>query len=209
MWAADVPAAIHIYIYMYICMLLCSKMVFVSPTRSRMLSVMRSKMGCAASEGGKPLFLQCFVGFRSAAVIARGARNMRRRLGATCWKWGIFHHQFRCFTGGPAPWLQVSLRFAVVSRVHTCPELRGKWGFQVSGLEMAMRSPKTRVFEKSQNLFLVALPSSFLCWWCAWIWPKSCLGKWTNFGRNHCKRCARRSRLQKPFLHCRVRNRPC
>ena len=73
----------HIYIYVY--MLLCSIMgCFFCPMRSRMLPVMRSKMGCAASAGRKSLFLQCFVGSRRAAVTARGPRNTQRRLGATC-----------------------------------------------------------------------------------------------------------------------------
>ena len=62
-----------LYIYIYIYMLLCSIMgCFFRPMRSRMLPVMRSKMGCAASAGGKSLFLQCFVGFGRAAVSAAG-----------------------------------------------------------------------------------------------------------------------------------------
>ena len=48
-------------------------------------------------------------------------------------------------------------------RGQTCPELRGEWVFQVYGLEMAMQSPKTTDLEKWQNLFVLARPSSFLC----------------------------------------------
>ena len=65
-------------------MLLCSILVFF--WRSGILPVMRSKMGRAVSAGGKSPFLQCFVGNRRAAVTAKGPRNTRRRLGATCCK---------------------------------------------------------------------------------------------------------------------------
>ena len=88
---------------------------------------------------------------------------MRRRPGATCWQWGIFQQQFRSVTCGPVPWLQVSLRFAVVGRGRTCPELRGEWVFQLYCLEMAMQNPQTRDLEKWQRLFVLARPSSFLC----------------------------------------------
>ena len=170
---------------------------------------MRSKMGCAASAGRKSLFLQCFVGSRRAAVTARGPRNTQRRLGATCWKWGIFQEKFRTVTCGPAPWLRVCIRVAVVRRGRTCPELRGEWVFQVCGLEISMERPKTRDLEKWQNIFVLARPSSFCAfWWRAWISPKTGFWKSTNFRWNHWKRSAKLSRFKNPFWRVRVRNKP-
>ena len=80
-------------LFLDIYMLLCSKMgcFFLRFNRSIMLPGMRSKMGRAAWHARKPLFLQCFVGFGSAAVSPTGARNICRRLGAPCWKWGSRH----------------------------------------------------------------------------------------------------------------------
>ena len=66
-------------------------------------------------------------------------------------------------TCGPAPWHQASMRFALVRRGRTCPELRGEWVFQVAGLKISMERPKTRDLEKWQNIFVLARPSSFLC----------------------------------------------
>ena len=42
--------------YIYIFFVVFENGVFFPPMRSRRLPVMRSKMGCAASDGGKPLF---------------------------------------------------------------------------------------------------------------------------------------------------------
>ena len=174
-----------------------------------MLLVMRSKMGCAASEGGKSLFLQCFGGFRRAAVSATGPSNMQRRPGATCWKWGIFQEKFRTMTLRPTPSVRVCIRVAVVRRGRTCPELRGEWVLGVRGLEISMERPKTRDLEKWQNIFVLARPSSFCAFsWRAWLSPKTGFSKSTIFRWNHWKRSAKRSRCENPFLHGRVWNRP-
>ena len=162
---------------------------FFRPMRSRMLLVMRSKMGRAASEGGKSLFLQCFVGFGRAAVTATGLSNMQRRLGAACWIWGIFqekiglwhldlHPRFRRVWG-----LQLSVEGG---HAQNCGENGFFW---VRGLEISMERPKTRDLEKWQNIFVLARPSSFCAFsWRAWISPKTGFSKSTNFRWNHWKR---------------------
>ena len=122
---------------------------FFGPMRSRMLPVMRSKMGCAASAGRKSLFLQCFVGFVSAAVIATVPANMQRPPGVTCWKGGIFQEKFGLWPVDLHP------GFRRVWGLHL-------WVFQVAGLKISMERPKTRDLEKFQNIFALARPSSFL-----------------------------------------------
>ena len=139
---------------------MCSIMGCFFPMRSRMLPPDNAfENGVCSVWWQKALFLQCFVGLRSATIIARSARNMRRRLGVTCWKWGMLQTQFRCFTCG---WVQVGVRLAFVSGVRTCPELRGTWGFQVSDLEMATGSSKTRVIID----FLGRAHPQFCVFWC-------------------------------------------
>ena len=77
-----------------------------------------------------------------APVIVTGARNIRRRLGAPCWKWGVQNtilvfymwHRFLGSIGCEAGMFQ---RCAKMSRTA------GKWGFYICDLKIASRNSKS------------------------------------------------------------------
>ena len=155
-----------------------------------------------------PIFV-VFRGFGWAAVSAAGLSNMQRSPGAPCWKWGIFQHKIRTMTLPPTPSVETSLGFTLVRRLRTCPELRGEWVFRVGGPKKSMKRPKTRDLKKWPNIFVLARPSSFCAFfWRAWLSPKTGFWNSSNFRWNHCKRSAKWSGLENPFLHGRVWNRP-
>ena len=105
------------------------------------------------------------MGLSSAAAIARGARNIGRRLGAPLLKMRHSKTNVRSLICGTAPWVEVGVKLAFFSGVQKCPELRGKWGFRVSDLEMGTRNSKPGSSKNGQHLFLGLRPSSFLCFW--------------------------------------------
>ena len=111
---------IHIYIYVLLCSIMGCFFLFI---RSEMLPGMRLRMGRATSNARKPILLQFFVGFRHGAVIATVARNIRRRLGAPCRKWGS-RKQSVGLSSSERP-SGFGVKMAFYRGVQEWPELRG------------------------------------------------------------------------------------
>ena len=142
-------------------MLLCSILgCFFSPMRSRMLRVCVRKWGAQRSREGNPNFysVSWVSGAQQLAQTPREKRSV-----------GLEPHAESEVSGTPVPdshlWTHTFLsgasQVAVVASVRTCSELREKWGFLYSDLEMALQHPKTKNLEKWHNLFVLARPSSF------------------------------------------------
>ena len=184
---------------------------FFRPMRSRMLLVMRSKMGCAASEGGKSLFLQRFVGFGRAAVTATGLSNY-----ATSSRGNMLNmrhlprKKIRTMTPRPTPSVQVEYEVCSCPSRADMPRTAGRMGF--SG------SRSRNFYGKAQNQGPGKIGKIYLCWrapphfvrfrGAPGFSPKTGFSKSTNFRWNHWKRSAKRSRCENPFLHGGVWNRP-
>ena len=206
----ELSSILYIYIYIYIYMLLCSILgCFFSPNAFENAPGYAFENGVRSVRGREIPVFTVFRGFRKGssyrnrpfkyATSSRGNMLNMRHL----------PRKTRTMTPRPTPSVQTSMRFAVVRRGQTCPELRGEWVFRVRGLEISMERPKTRDLEKWQNIFVLARPSSFCAFsWRAWLSPKTGFSKSTNFRWNHWKRSAKRSRCENPFLHGRVWNRP-
>ena len=198
----------NIYISIYAVMFDNGVFFFAQCVRECFRSCVR-KWGAPRTREGNPYFLQCFVGIGGAAVSAAGLSNIQRCPGAPCPKWGIFQQKIRTMTLPPTPSVETSMGFTLVRRGRTCPELRWEWVLHVGGPENSMKRPKSRDLKKWPKIFVLARPSSFCAFcWRAWLSPKTGFWKSSNFRWNHCKRSAKWSRLENPFLHGGVWNRP-
>ena len=94
-----------------------------------MLPGMRSNTGCAAWHARKRLFLQCFVGFGSAAVIPTSAQDIYRRPGAPCWKTRLSKSDLSSFVSGTASWAQLGLKLRTSNWRAKMPRTAGEMGF--------------------------------------------------------------------------------
>ena len=113
------------YLFINVCCCVRTWGAFLRFNCSIMLPLMRSKMGRAASDARKTLFLQFFVGFSSAPVIVTGRVKDRAS------SWGImpkmrqFKTHFWSFICGTALWVPLCVLLALSTggqKAHNCGE---------------------------------------------------------------------------------------
>ena len=130
-----------------------------------MLPGQRSKMGRAASDARKPQIFTVFRWVQQRTSYRKRCAKYAASSWGTMLKMRHSKTQFWSFIFGAAVWVEVGVRLAFFGRVQKRPELRKKWGFHVSSLEMATQSSKSGSSKNCQNLLLGPRPSSFSCFW--------------------------------------------
>ena len=126
--------------------------------------------------------LQCFVGMNEPRT---SHHNGCAKYPASSWgsmpKMRHFETHLWSFIYGAAFWVRLGVKLAFLRGVQKCPELRGKWGFDICDVKSATRSSKSGSSKKGQHLFIGLRPPHFCVFrWRAWIFPKTGFPKSTD-----------------------------